>query len=66
MKSVQLRGTKMKQMMTCLNCNGSGRVSAGMWLDETESDNLMHKFETCPICKGEGTVELGGGNGYGK
>ena len=49
----------MKEM-TCPNCRGTGKVSSGIWLDETENENLMHKFEICPICKGEGIVELGG------
>ena len=50
----------MVNKICCPNCQGTGQVSAGIWIDEME-DNIMHRFETCPICKGEGIVRINGG-----
>lgn len=47
--------------ITCPNCNGSGKVSSGIWIDEME-DNLMHRYETCPVCHGKGEIEINGGS----
>ena len=49
----------MADCIRCPNCNGKGKVSAGIWIDEME-DNLMHRYETCPICSGEGIVSMTG------
>lgn len=50
----------MVNVISCPNCEGSGKVSSGMWIDEME-DNILHRYETCPICKGEGVVSIAGG-----
>jgi len=47
----------MVSTISCPNCQGTGQVSAGIWIDEQE-DNLMHRFEVCPICHGEGIIRM--------
>ena len=47
----------MKQFISCPNCNGSGKVSGGIFIDEQE-DNIMHRYEVCPICHGEGIIRM--------
>jgi DnaJ-class molecular chaperone len=43
----------------CINCNGTGKVSAGIWSDELEQ--FLEKFESCPVCKGKGVMSINGG-----
>lgn len=43
---------------SCPNCNGKGKVSAGIWYDEMEQ--FLDKFEICPICHGKGIISITG------
>ena len=40
----------------CINCNGTGKVSSGVWLSEQE--NFIEKESPCMICHGEGIINI--------
>ena len=48
-----------KHKINCPNCAGTGKVSKGVWYEET--DNFLERFETCSICKGKGVISITNG-----